>query len=170
MVKHGKRRKGRLFVPRIDSEVAFSGLATDDLVAVALTSVLDQECWANSMDVVCSLSDMTAGDGPVLVGVAHSDYSAAEIEEWLEETSSWIKSNKIGMERARRKCRIIGSFESQTEALGAMIMNDGKPVRVKLGFMLESGMTLQFWVYNLSSTSLATGLFHAMGKAYLRPV
>ncbi len=166
MAKHGKNRRP-IFVSRIDVELGLGALTTDNVVAQVFSQTLDQEVWAISADVTVVVSDHTAGDGPFIVGIAHSDYSAAEIEEWLEEASSWLKSNKIGQERAKRKCRIVATFAG-TQA--EQIFNDGNPKRIKLGFALEDGMTLQLWAYNASTDTFTTGsLVHMHGKAYLRP-
>ncbi len=168
MAKHRRRgRKRPLFVPVIDGQLALGALAASDVAKGNLGSVLDQECWAISIDTIISTTNITAGDGPLLVGVAHSDYSAAEIEEWIEEASSWIKSNKIGQERARRKIRTIGIFRGN---LDEEIMNDGRMLRTKLGFALEDGQTLAFWGYNQSDVVFTTGgTVNIHGKAYLRP-
>ncbi len=167
MAKHRKRRGRPLFVPRIKASAAAGALAAADMTSTAFGSALDQEVYALSMDVVLTTHGFTAGEGPIIVGVAHGDYSAAEIEEWLEEASSWIKSNKIGQERARRKCRIIAA--SHEPALNENF-NDGKPIRVKLGFVLEDGQQLQLWVYNDSDATLTTGgIVELTGPAYLRP-
>ncbi len=143
-------------------------LASNDLVSTAFATLLDQEVYAISMDVIATKSSLGAlGEGPLIIGVAHSDYTAAEIEEWLEASASWAKGNKIAQEQARRKCRQIGIFGSVDET---DILNDGKPLRVKLGFPIESGSGLQLWVFNDSGSTMTTGTtIELAGKAFLAP-
>ncbi len=155
-------------MPRIDSQIAIGALAASKVKSTALGSVLDQEVWAISMDTNSTLTNIVLDEGPILFGVCHSDYSDVEIEEWLEEASSWIKSNKIGQERSRRKCRLIGSL--MYDAIHSQF-NGGRNSRTKLGWALEDGMTLKFWVYNQSDSTLTTGgTLNTTGKAFLRPV
>ncbi len=156
-----------MFVPRIKASHALTTLAANDLSSTAFGSLLDQEVWAISMDVQALLHGNTAGEGPLIIGVAHSDYSAAEIEEWLEEASSWIKANKVGQERAKRKCRTIGTFDM---SVVNERMNQGKSMRVKLGFAIEDGSGLQLWGYNEGAAALTTGgVVEITGKAFLAP-
>ncbi len=168
LAKHRGRRRSRLFVPRIDGQVAIGALATKDMTSTPLAQVLDNEMWALSIDITASISDVTANEGPIVIGVAHSDYTAAEIEEWLEGVSSWITADKIRQEQSRRKIRQIGVFDC-TET--AERLNDGRVLRVKLGFKLEDGTTLQFWAYNDGAAVMTTGaLVSIKGKAFLRPM
>ncbi len=165
MAKHGRKR--RLFVPRVAASHALVTLASNDLNLTAFPTLLDQEVYAISMDVTALLHGATGNEGPVIFGVAHSDYLAAEIEEWFEAGGSWSKGDKVANEQAQRKCRTIGSFDylAATERL-----NDGKPVRVKLGFVIEDGKGLTLWAYNEGTAALTTGsIIEIKGKAYLQP-
>lgn len=164
-----KRRRGRrLFVPRIDGQTLSGALAAFKVNRTVLPNVLDQECWAISMDCVYTLATFTASQGPIMIGVSHSDYSSIEVEEFLEAAASWTKANKIQQEAARRKIRVIGTF--LVDADGTAQINDGRPIRTKLGFALESGMTLAFWIYNMSDSDLTSGgILNVTGKAYLKP-
>ncbi len=165
MAKRGKRR-GRLFVPRIKASHAVGALAGSDLGSTAFATLLDQECWAISMDVIASTPTIGAtAEGPLVIGVAHSDYSAAEIEEWYEAETSWQKGDKIAQEKAKRKCRQVAILMTNQ-----VITNDGLPIRVKLGFAIEDGKGLQLWVYNDSSTTMTTGTIAELsGKIFLSP-
>ncbi len=170
LAKHGKRRGRALFVPRIDITVGLGAILTSKLEVGLISTLLDQECWAISMKIQASITALTAGEGPIMFGVAHSDYSAAEIEEWIEEASSWISSNLIGQERARRKCRIIGTFMVGNDAT-ILEFNEGRPTHVKLGWKIEDGQSLGFWAYNQDANTLTTGaLMHITGPVYLRPM
>ncbi len=166
MAKHGKR--SRLFVPRIDGQIALGALGASQMIRTNLPNNVDRPVWVISIDVIVTANGLTQGaqKGPVTIGVLHGDYSSAEVEEWYEEAASWITANKIGQERARRKIRTIGTFEiDDTDA----IMNDGKPMRVKCGFALAAGETIGFWAYNTGDVVLTTGgTVNINGKAFLR--
>ncbi len=165
-----RRARRRLFVPRVTASHALGALASNDLSLTAFPTALDQEAWAISMDVVTNLHGLTAGEGPVVVGVAHGDYSAAEIEEWFEAGGSWAKADQVTGEQARRKCRVIGTFAQFNQPGTDATLNNGNPKRVKLGFMIEDGQTLSLWVYNESSATLTTGaIAEIKGKIYLSP-
>ncbi len=157
-------------MPRMSESIAVGALASNTLDAADFTNVLDQEVWAISCDVNVSAHGFTANQGPVLFGLAHGDYTAAEIEEWLEANASWVSSDKIANEKARRKCRIIGRLE-QPYAGAERTFNDGKKLRVKLGFKVQSGETLKIWVYNDSGAQLtAGGIIEIKGPIYLKPL
>ncbi len=166
-----RRRRRRLFVPRVAASHALVALASNDLSLTAFPSALDQECWAVSMDVVATLHSLTANEGPIIIGVAHGDYSAAEIEEWFEAGASWVKGDKVSNEHAARKCRMIGTFAQASSVAGTeYTMNNGNPKRVKLGFLIEDGQTLSLWAYNEGTATLTTGaIVEIKGKIYLSP-
>ena len=159
MVKHPKRRKFRPYLKgQIEIDLALGTLAADSAVVEAVGDNVTEETWCSSVEAVYGLQDFTAttGDGPIVIGLAHSDYSAAEIEEWIENQGSWQKYDLIAQETARRKIRRIGTFEQLAAPENLEVMNDGKPVHTKCGFMLGSGQTLDFWAYN-AGLALTTG-------------
>lgn len=157
-----------MFVPRMTEALSVGAPASNTVVAADFANVVDQEVWAISMDATVTMHGNTAGQGPCIVGVAHGDYTQAEIEEWLEANGSWVSSDQIANEKAKRKCRIIGNFDCQetTEKL-----NDGKPMRVKLGWKIQEGETLKLWAYNDSSAAFSTGkIIELKGPIYLKPL
>ncbi len=168
MMAKRRKRSGRLFVPRIDGQIALGTLAASTMKVTNLPNNVDRPVWAISADIVVTANGLTvaAGDGPIVVGVCHGDYSSVEVEEWYEIAASWITSNKIGIEQARRKCRTLASFEINGPQA---IVNDGKPIRVKLGFALAAGETLGMWAYNSGDSALTTGgTVNFNGKAFLK--
>lgn len=167
MAKHPTRRRQPLFVPTIKASHAVGALAANDAGVTPFTQLLDQEVFAISMDVLPVFHGATTTEGPLLIGVAHSDYSAAEIEEAIEASGSWERGDKIANEQSRRKVRVIGSFVYDATSGN---MNDGRKIRVKLGFVIEDGKGLSLWVYNDSSATLTTGgIVELTGKAFLSP-
>lgn len=161
LAKHGKRRKFRRYIRGgIEEDLALGTLATKSLVAQAVSDVVTEKTWISSIKATWSLGDFTfaAGDGPILVGISHSDYTAAEIEAWVEQTTSWDEGDLVSQEVAKRKIRQVGTFSSGTIGLvGDQILNDGKPITTKCGWMLTTGNNIDIWAYNQGSSALGTG-------------
>ncbi len=151
MAKHGK---GGVRPAKIDHSIAVGALVVTDVVATAHTGVVDKPEFLLSCDIQASAREFTAGEGPILFGIAHSDYSAAEIEEYLENEASWATSDLIARERAGRKIRTIGTFSLLA---AEEVLNDGKAVRIKCRWMLADGQGIQTWVWNQGPATLTTG-------------
>ena len=162
-----RRRRGRLIVPRINKELALGTLADNTLLSATVGTNAGQESWLISADLTWALSGHTAGEGPILVGIAHEDYSDAEIEAAIEATTDWIVHDQIGQELAKRKVRVVGHFSG----VGVdETLNDGKPIRTKCNWRNGPDDTFKFWAYS-QAASLTTGtLIHVNGKAFLRPL
>ncbi len=168
MVKHRRgRRRSFLIKGKIDETLALGALANADVVGDVFNDTLDQEAYAISMEALWTIRGDTGGEGPVLVGVAHGDYTDAEIEEYLENAGSWTRGDLIAQEIAKRKIRTVGAF--QGTAIDE-ILNDGKPMKTKLGFMLQEGQTVKVWAWNKSGATLTTGAqVFLEGHVWLRP-
>ncbi len=129
-------------------------LASGDVISEALPTVLTQDRRISSVDLLWGVRGLTAGEGPIDAGVAHSDYSAAEIEECLEATGSWSDTDKVAAEQANRLvCRIV-TFSGE---VAEEVANDGKPIKTKLNWRIPDGSTLQTWTRNRSGATLTTG-------------
>ncbi len=168
MAKHGKRRYTGFFVARCRGTLALGTLADDVVVGAVLTDTLAESAFLISVKLVWTLSNLTPGEGPIEVGVAHSDYSDAEIEAWIENTGSWDPStDKVAQEIARRKIRLVGSFAGIT---AEEVLNDGKPIKTTCKWQLTTGQSLKWWAYSRAGvTNLTTGSSLKIdGPAYLR--
>ncbi len=130
--------------------VSVAGLAAGDVVKTDHGSVVVDRVYALWAKGVWSMQKNVAGDGPLMVGLAHGDYTAAEIEEALEAAASWDRSDKIAVEQAQRKVRRSGTFDGvATEEK----LNQGMPYFQKLGFIIEDGETVSMWARNTDSTA-----------------
>ncbi len=147
------RRKGYRYLP-VDQTFPIGNLTTKDVIADDLNSSVDQDTFMVSADLVWGTEDFTIGEGPLVVGLAHSDYTSAEIEECLEALASWDKGDKVANEQRKRKVRVVGAFP-----LIAVdeVLNLGMPVKTKLGFVVEIGNTLKTFAYNPTLGTIATG-------------
>ncbi len=143
---------------KVDEELALSTLAAKTLVLVGFDEAVDERTLVASIDAIYSIQGMTPQelDGPIMVGIAHGDYTAAEIEEWIENTGSWSEGDQVGTERANRKIRTIGIFQGPSNINEAQVLNDGKKIKTRLNWILNAGLTLDLWAYNLGSSALAT--------------
>ncbi|MFQ0997901.1 hypothetical protein [Gilliamella sp. CG33] len=153
-----RRRMGRYIRGNIDLDLSLGTLASKTAVLDA-TEVVTEKALVSSIVATYSLSNMTAAAdvGPIEVGVAHSDYSLAEIEGYLERTVSWSEGDLISKEISSRKVRRVGVFDFPSPSgSGSYSLNDGKAIKTKLNWILTTGQGLNFWYYNQGTQALAT--------------
>ncbi len=96
-------------------------------------------------------------DDSMEFGIAHGDYTAAEIEECLESQGSVDFGDKIEQERANRLVRSIGIITGGEAAAAGGAFNDGKPVKTRLNWLLTEGESTVMWVRNGSGVIYTTG-------------
>ncbi len=156
--KRRSRKYRRYLRGAVDIDVELTTLAAKTATSENLADFVTEKAWLSSVVASWDLSTFTksTGDGPIQCGVAHSDYSSAEIEEWIENLGSWEEADMIAQEVGKRKIRMVGVFETPDDATEVAHLNDGKPIRTKCGWMLSSGQTLKVWGYNMGSGALET--------------
>lgn len=178
MAKHqgkGRQRTFKRYIRgAIEHGLNLSTLGAKVLIGSNNSDVVTERAYVSSVVARWALQNMTAssGDGPIMCGVAHSDYTDAEIEEWVENDASWEEADQIGQEVAKRKIRQVGIFpRMDTSPLTPGVLNDGKPVRTKCGWILTTGQTLKFWAYNAGTNALETTdpLMTVLGHANIWP-
>ncbi len=141
-------------------------LASVTVVTSSLLPVSDNEYRVLSVSNLWSLRDATLSEGPIIVGYAHGDYSVTEIKQCIEAEASMVRGDKIEAERANRLVRRVGIFTGDTSD---QTLNDGKPIRTRLNWVIPVGKTLNAWAYNQSGASLTTGSeLVSNGKATLK--
>ncbi len=99
MSRHGKGRKvnwNKFRSGTLEIDLAMTTLAAKSLVVATSENVADT-ARISSVEAVYGINGWTAGTnvGPFLFGVAHSDYSAAEIEAFIESAGSWDIGDKL---------------------------------------------------------------------------
>ncbi len=157
--KKGSGRAFRRYLRgAVDIKLSLSTLAPKDVVLAAQGDVLTEKAWLSSVKLTWSLDNLTptGGVGPIVVGVAHSDYTAPEIEEWLENAGSWEEASMVEQEIGRRRIRQVGVFRMPSVATESAVLNHGNMVRTKCGWMLSSGQTLNVWTYNAGTAAVDT--------------
>lgn len=166
----GKYIKGKL---EIDG--ALGALATKALVAIPTAEVTKERMFVSSIKATWALKDLALSpdDGPVLVGLAHGDYTAAEIEQVIENAGSWDEGDLVNQEVGKRKVRIVGTFRATgvaAEAAQTFVLNEGRPITTKMGWILTTGKGIDFWAYNQGTGALVAGAFlHIYGHVNLWP-
>ncbi len=174
MARRGRRKFRRYLRGQIDFQLPLLTLATEDVVGANVSDTVVEKAWISSVRATHTLSGAVASalDGPILVGVAHSDYTDAEIEAWIENSESWNARDLVAQEAAKRKIRRIGVFNIVFDdtGLGSATLNDGKPITTKCNWMLQSADTVKFWAYNMGAAIIITGyLYDVQGHANLWP-
>ncbi len=147
-------------------------MGTKTVDSAVVGDSLKESAWLSSVRATYAMSDLlaTPADGPLVVGIAHSDYTSAEIEGWIESANSWDQGNMVSQEVRQRKIRTVGVFTTAGAADGVtIVLNDGKPITTKCGWMLSTGQTVRFWLYNQGLGSQDAGVLTIQGKANLWP-
>ncbi len=162
---------GRYIRGRINENLSLGSLAAATLIGVAFDENVNERSLVSSIVATYSLADVAsaANRGPVMVGIAHGDYTDAEIEAVIENTGSWNEGAKPQQEISKRLVRMIGTFPSTESATETDVLNDGKPIRTKLNWILNQGQGLRLWGYNTGTAALLAGGVRTEGHANIWP-
>jgi len=157
VAKHGNRRR-KYLRGSLDEQLSLGTLPANDVIGTTTSQKVVDSTWLSSVVATWSLDQLTpaSDDGPIVVGIAHESYTDAEVEEWIETTGSWDYGAPVQQEVARRMIRQVGTFETPESALHAVVLNDGKLVRTKCGWMIPPGESIRIWAYNSGGSALAT--------------
>ena len=159
-------RKGYQAIP-FNISVVLSTLAEGVLVKVGLTGDQDflQDAFVISAKINMSIRGLTAGEGPLQVGLAHSDLTVTEIGESLD-ANLLEPDNIIQKERARRPVRRVGYFPG---AAATEVLNNGVPIHQIIKMVVNSGHRIVGWIRNQSGATLTTGaVFELQGVLSIR--
>ncbi len=171
--KGRRRRKFRRYIRgQVAEELSLGALVASTAVATTFDNTVSETTWVSSVDAVYTLTNWTptAGAGPILILLAHSDYTVAEIEEWLENTGAWSEGDLIPQEQSRRMIRQVGVFRNPATTGEVSRLADGRMVHTKINMRLLSGQTLQLVCYNLGAANAGSGgVVDCVGKAHLWP-
>ncbi len=143
----------------VDETLALGTLAATTLISANFDEVMVEMGRITSVVATWSIENWTvaAGDGPIIVGLAHSDYNDAEKEAVLEASASWNRGDKVAQEVSRRLMRTVGTFRAPPGGgIGVSVLNEGRPIKTKLNWSIITGKTLNIWAYNAGSSAFAT--------------
>ncbi len=169
MAQHPKRRGSRRYNLRkvtITPALALGTLTAGTVITTGLTGTSDAQYRLISADMVWTMHNHTAGEGPISVGYAFGDYTVTEIKEALENAISISPGNKIFGERAGRWVRKIGQFSGNDPS---EVLNDGKPIKTRLNWAVQIGSVVNMFAYNNDTNDFATGtVVGAMGNLWVK--
>ncbi len=160
MARKGGRRPNwsKYLSGAVNSSVELTALAAKTLTGTNLSQTVADVTRVSSVKATWSLNNVTpgAGIGPVLVGYAHSNYTNAEVEAYIEAASSWDMGDMTAKEVRIRRVRIVGTLNTPDAIGESTYLNHGRPVKTKLNWVLAEGDTIKVWGYNLGSAAFAT--------------
>lgn len=156
----------------VNEHIDVFSLAAETLLSAAFDETVTERALISSLVAswAFSFSTPTVNAGPYRVGVAHSDYTSAEIEEWIEATATWDVAEKlVSKEIGRRLIREVGVLHAAALVTQVVTLNDGKPIRTKLNWILNTEQTIRVWIYNMGSAASAaeTAILQVEGYANL---
>ncbi len=155
MAKHQRRRRGaRKRYLQIQDSMAIGALAAGDVIKEDLADTVDDKVFALWFKGTVASTGHTALEGPFQVGLAHSDYTSAEVEEALEAVGNWDEGDLVAREQGKRRVRRVGQF---TGTDVDEVLNDGTAIFVKMMFPLENGTTLATWARNNTGSAFTAG-------------
>ncbi len=164
--KRRRNRKGFTAIPFNDTNALVTLADATILSGQLLNGVFAEDFFIISIDCTWSLRNVTGGEVPIEVGFAHDDYSIAEIDEYLI-VNLLDPDNMIAAEQSKRKVRRVGSFQDGDKTDQGI--NDGRPVRTPMKFVIGSGHGINHWAKNNSGAVLTTGaVVHMSGTIYGR--
>ncbi len=146
-------RRFNLRKVQISSQSVTGALTTLALVSNPVVSSSENSYRAMSLDCSFGNEGFTAGEGPVTFGIAHSDYTAAEVEECIEATGAIDVGNKVAQEQANRLVRQIGVMQTQD----AESFQNGRKIKIKLNWHIGIGKQINLWIKNKDANTLTTG-------------
>ncbi len=157
----GYKRGRRPRKVRLAGGLPTTALASKDVVQGALTAAATDPYRLLSAKLSYAWEDIAAvADDGMEFGLAHSDYSAAEIEECLESQASIDLGDKVAQEQANRLVRTVGRISSTGRTvvdMGSEPFNGGRPVKTKLNWKMSTGDQLALWIRNGSGTVWTVG-------------
>ncbi len=149
--RRGRKGRGMAAIPFQDT-LALSTLA-DNTVLQTTFWTPTRDFYPVSAHIEWAIRGLTAGEGPVKVGLAHAGYSVTEITEFLDAEYT-APDALTAREQGRRMVRRSGTFHGlSTEE----VINDGRPLKTIIKFPLTGGQGLAAWAVNRSGAALTTG-------------
>ncbi len=168
MAKKASRNRRRMSLRRVrvTPELALVTLASDTALIVSMTPAAPSTYRFMSLIATWAIEGLTQGEGPITVGLAHGDYTVAEIKECLESIASIDQGDKVAQERANRLIRIVGVLRSDPSGSR---LNFGEPIKTRLNWLVTIGDTVKLFAYNESTGALTTGaVLHCQGDVWVK--
>ncbi len=169
MAKRRVNRKFNLRMVRINAASSIGALGSLDVAVNPVSGAPADKMRFVSVNASYSWTGKASIDDAAAFGLAHSDYTATEIEECLEASTAIDLGDKIAQERSNRLVREIGTISGGEPDSSGEMYNDGKIVKTKLNWLMSSGDTLNLWIRNASGVVYTTGgSITIAGKIWVR--
>ncbi len=161
-----RRRNPRFQAVKVHALIDIGALATGVALKGALWD-LAQDCRVISADLTWTIFGMDLLDGPVDVGLAHGDYTVAEIAEAMDASPN-SDSDKIAIEKSNRQTRLAGTFQQPVNTGAGQVLNNGRKIRTKMGWYFSKDIDLVLFAINRGSPALTVDTTVSVsGMAYL---
>ncbi len=151
-----KRWKHPLVYIPVTSGLVLSTLADNTVLKGTVQAAFTRRFHILYMKCFWAIRGNTIGEGPILVGYNHGDYTIAEILENLD-VAILNTANKIERERASRLVRKVGFFVAFSVSEELRGNKGGEAVYTKLNWTIEEGETLDLFAINRSGGALTGG-------------
>ncbi len=160
---YSRRRGARLVVLKFDVQISMGTLADNAALLTSIISSFTTAFWCSSADVYWSVDGHTTPEGPLVVGLCHGAYTAAQVVEALDASPTG-PDDVIAIEQGRRMVRRSGQFAGN---LDPEVLNDGKAIRTKCRWTTGIAEDFELFVVNRHGAPLTTGgQLHARGQLY----
>ncbi len=148
---------------RVTPSMSLATLATITALKANLVAAADGPYRLISAIMSWTLHSLTAGDGPIVVGIAHSDYTVAEIKEAIEAATAISIGLKVQQEQTNRLVRVVGVL-----AEGDTSLNNGMPIKTRLNWKFPVGVNPVIFAYNDGITLTTGAVLNANGKIWVK--
>ncbi len=163
------RKRVRLIKGTLEINQTLGTLAAAVGVLEATDTVSDRS-YLLSVEATYALEGLTQAEGPIKLYWAHSDYTLAEVEAYIESTTAWSDADEISKEISRRKIRQVGVFSMPAVTGAVPALNNGLPLKTKIGFVINEGQGLNLVAYNDGGSQLTTGaVVRVDGHCWIKP-
>lgn len=150
--RRGSRRRRFVWLP-VSESMALGTLADATALAAAIVTLGDAGFYLHAVKGTWTLRGATATEGPITVGVAHGDYTVAEIKEW-EDASPTDPDDRVTIEQSRRLCRKVGAFSVLSVS---EVLKNGEEIKTPCRFSVGHTKTINMFAVNKSGSQLTTG-------------
>lgn len=165
MARKNYGKSGRAFRLRgvpVSPETTMGTLASKIVLVTTLTGNADGAYRAISVDGSWAWVAPTAGEGPITVGYAHSDYSITEIKESIEAGAAISIGDKVNQEKANRLVRKVGVVQSGQQ------LNNGDPIKTRLNWLIPIGKSVNTFAYNEGANLTTGSSLHMNGTMWVK--
>ncbi len=133
-----------------------STLASETVIKASAAAISHGLHWIG-VDVLVSMKNATADQGPLLVGIAQDQLTVTEIKEALNAAPTG-PNDVTAIEHSRRRVRVLGYLRGSAVAED-IVLNNGRMNKIrKMRISLDPSENLpSFFVMNKSGAVLTTG-------------